>query len=70
MLEQEVFMTRHLAELNIGRLLAPTDDPRVADFMNALDLINGMGKADAGFCLDDGGLGRTRHWEHGNEDRR
>ena len=42
-------MTRHLAELNIGRLLAPTDDPRVADFMNALDLINGMGKQMPGF---------------------
>ena len=42
-------MTRHLAELNIGRLLAPTDDPRVAEFMNALDLINGMGKRMPGF---------------------
>ena len=29
----------HLAELNIGRLLAPTDDPRVADFMANLDRI-------------------------------
>ena len=27
----------HLAELNIGRLLAPTGDPRVAEFMAALD---------------------------------
>jgi hypothetical protein len=34
----------HLAELNIGRLLAPTDDPRVAEFMEALDRVNGMGK--------------------------
>jgi len=24
----------HLAELNVGRLVAPTDDPQVADFMN------------------------------------
>lgn len=39
----------HLAELNVGRLLAPTDDPRVADFMNALDQINGMGKRMPGF---------------------
>ncbi|MGH1425332.1 MAG: DUF3291 domain-containing protein [Pseudooceanicola sp.] len=39
----------HLAELNIGRLLAPTDDPRVADFINALDRINGMGKRMPGF---------------------
>lgn len=39
----------HLAQLNIGRLSAPTDDPRVADFMNALDRINGMGKRMPGF---------------------
>lgn len=24
---------RHMAELDLGRLLAPTDDPRVAEFM-------------------------------------
>ena len=39
----------HLAELNVGRLLAPTDDPRVADFMAALDRVNGMGKRMPGF---------------------
>lgn len=39
----------HLAELNIGRLVADTDDPRVADFMGALDRINGMGKRMPGF---------------------
>lgn len=39
----------HLAELNVGRLLAPTDDPRVADFMNALDQVNGLGKRMPGF---------------------
>lgn len=39
----------HLAELNIGRLLAPTDDPRVAEFMNNLDRINGLGKRMPGF---------------------
>lgn len=39
----------HLAELNIGRLIAPTDDPRVADFMNNLDRINGLGKKMPGF---------------------
>lgn len=42
-------MTHHLAELNIGRLLAPTDDPRVADFMANLDRINGLGKRMPGF---------------------
>ena len=39
----------HLAELNVGRLLAPVDDPRVAEFMNALDRINGLGKRMPGF---------------------
>lgn len=39
----------HLAELNIGRLVAPTDDPRVAEFMDNLDRINGMGKRMPGF---------------------
>ncbi len=38
-----------LAELNIGRLVAPTDDPRVADFMDNLARINGMGKRMPGF---------------------
>ena len=39
----------HLAELNVGRLIAETDDPRVAEFMNALDSINGLGKRMPGF---------------------
>ena len=38
-----------LAELNVGRLLAPTDDPRVAEFMGALDRVNGLGKRMPGF---------------------
>lgn len=38
-----------LAELNVGRLLAPTDDPRVAEFMGALDKVNGLGKRMPGF---------------------
>lgn len=39
----------HLAELNVGRLLADPADPRVADFMGAIDLINGLGKKMPGF---------------------
>ena len=38
-----------LAELNVGRLLAPTDDPRVAEFMDNLDRVNGLGKRMPGF---------------------
>ncbi len=47
----------HLAELNIGRLLAPTDDPRVAEFMNNLDRINGLGKRMPGFVWMSEGSG-------------
>ena len=49
-----------LAELNIGRLLAPTDDPRVAEFMAALDRINGMGKRMPGFVWMMEGSGEPR----------
>lgn len=38
-----------LAELNIGRLVAPPDDPRVQDFMDNLDRINTLGKRMPGF---------------------
>ncbi len=38
-----------LAELNIGRLIAPPDDPRVAEFMGALDRVNGMARRMPGF---------------------
>lgn len=51
-----------LAELNIGRLVADTDDPRVADFMNNLDRINGLGKRMPGFVWmmeGDAGQGNT-----------
>jgi hypothetical protein len=40
---------QHLAELNIGRLIAPPGDPRVAAFMAALDRVNGLGKRMRGF---------------------
>ncbi|SEW02033.1 protein of unknown function [Cognatiyoonia koreensis] len=52
----------HLAELNIGRLVADTDDPRVAEFMNNLDRINGLGKRMPGFVWmmeGTGGQGNT-----------
>ncbi len=54
----------HLAELNVGRLLAPTDDPRVAEFMGALDRVNGLGKRMPGFVWmmegsGDPGTGNT-----------
>ena len=39
----------HLAELNIARLKYPFDDPRVAEFADNLDLINGIAERSPGF---------------------
>jgi len=39
----------HLAELNVGRLVAAPEDPRVKEFMDNLDRINGLGKRMPGF---------------------
>jgi len=39
----------HLAQVNIGRLIAPQGDPRVAPFFAALDRINALAEASAGF---------------------
>jgi hypothetical protein len=39
----------HLAQLNIGRLRAPTTDPIVAEFMGALDEINALAEMSPGF---------------------
>lgn len=42
-------MTQHLAQYNIARLLAPLDDPSVADFVSALEPINRLAEAAPGF---------------------
>ena len=39
----------HLAELNIARLKYPFDDPRVAEFADNLDLVNGIAERSPGF---------------------
>jgi hypothetical protein len=39
----------HLAQLNIGRAVAPLDDARLADFMNWLDQINALAEQSPGF---------------------
>jgi len=41
--------SQHLAQLNIGRLVAPNDDPQVAEFMAALEPINALADASPGF---------------------
>jgi len=52
----------HLAQINVGRLVAPAEDPAVADFMNALGQVNALAEASAGFVWrlkDDVGDGAT-----------
>ena len=39
----------HLAQLNVGRAVAPLDDARLADFMNWLDGINALAEGSPGF---------------------
>ena len=47
-----------LAQINVGRLAAARDDPRVAPFLAALDRVNALAEASAGFVWrlqDEGG---------------
>lgn len=39
----------HLAQINVGRFLAPVDDPRIADFVANLDRINALAESQPGF---------------------
>lgn len=56
----------HLAELNIGRLKAAPGAPEVAEFIDNIDRINGLGKRSPGFVwmLEGSGepnAGATEH---------
>lgn len=42
-------MSFDLAQVNISRLLAPLDSPQLADFIAALDEVNGAGERAPGF---------------------
>jgi GNAT superfamily N-acetyltransferase len=42
-------MRRHLAQLNVATLRHPIDDPRTADFTNALPTVNGAGEGSPGY---------------------
>ena len=42
-------MSYHLAQLNIGEMIAPMDSPLVADFVNNLDRINALADEAPGF---------------------
>ena len=39
----------HLAQINIGRLVAPHGDPRVQPFFDALDRVNELAESSPGF---------------------
>jgi hypothetical protein len=39
----------HLAQLNVGRLRAPVDDPAIDDFRNNLEPVNALAEASPGF---------------------
>ncbi len=49
-------MKYHIAQYNLARLVAPLDDPRVADFVANLNRINELADATPGFV-----------WRHQNE---
>ena len=51
-------MSRHLAQLNIGRLRHDVGDPRMAEFVDNLALVNGLAERSPGFVWryqDDSG---------------
>ena len=56
-----------LAQVNIGRLLAPIDSPLIADFVAALDSVNAMADAAPGFVwrmvTEDGNALAVRGFE-------
>jgi hypothetical protein len=39
----------HIAQLNVGRVLAPTDSPQLGEFMAKLDEINALADGSPGF---------------------
>jgi hypothetical protein len=39
----------HLAQINIGKMVAPEGDPRVQPFFDALDWVNALAEASPGF---------------------
>lgn len=42
-------MTYHVAQINIGRLIAPIDDPKIAEFVAQLEPINALADSAPGF---------------------
>lgn len=52
----------HLAELNLGELRYDWDDPRVAEFVNGLDMVNALAARSPGFVwrLSDDDMGHEQ----------
>ena len=46
---QDALVQWHLAQVNIGRLRAPVDDPMIAEFVAGLDRINALADRAPGF---------------------
>src|SRR5438552_18043492 len=42
-------MNYHLAQINISRLIAPLDDPKIAEFVSQLEPINALADKAGGF---------------------
>jgi hypothetical protein len=42
-------MNHHLAQINIARLIAPIDDPKIAEFVAQLEPINALADEAPGF---------------------
>ena len=57
---------KHLAQVNIGRVLGGPDDPRMADFYNNLARVNAMAERMPGFVWrlkdDTGESAMALHW--------
>lgn len=57
----------HLAQINIGRLRAPIDDPMIAGFVARLDEINALAEGSPGFVwrlkTDEGNATNLRPYE-------
>ena len=54
----------HIAELNIGRVRYPLDDPRMAEFMENLDRVNGLADRSPGFVWRMTGADGTNNMEN------
>ncbi len=52
-------MTFHLAQINIGKLRAPVDDPMIAEFVANLDRVNAIADQSPGFVWRLTGAGNN-----------